>query len=159
MPNVVLVAGPRLAGPLRSGLTSVNVSVTHLEPDDADRLGAAVGASLILFASPPGRCPSPEMEAHAAGIPALHAWWDRAGGHVGPLVADGIGPCPSCLATQSAPMGHQGTRPLAAWVAATVALEVHAALRRRVTDLVASTLSWVVSDTGLAARRWDRRPD
>jgi hypothetical protein len=144
--DLVASAGRRAGDPARV-----------LSPDLARRSpGRSVGALAIML-WPPGAEPAIEAEHFADGDGALHAWWGRDSGEVGPYVAAGAGPCLTCVSAQRRVVedGHDDT--IAAWVAATVALQVRGLARIRKTEFVGISFLWSGRTAFTDTAGWDRR--
>lgn len=159
MASIVVLGSELRAGLIEAALGRARHPARCLSPDLAHRSPGQTADALAIMLWPPGLHPAVEAEHHAAGAGALHAWWDGSYAEVGPFVASGVGPCPSCLGARG-PLpqpGHDAA--LAAWVAATVTLTVRGLLALGGTTLAGTSLTWDTARPGIGTQLWRRRDE
>ncbi|AQX14792.1 hypothetical protein BCR15_02280 [Tessaracoccus lapidicaptus] len=155
-PTVVLIGPVDMTTPVEAALRRLPLRPATLTPAAAlRRPGWCVGAALTVFTSLPGAQPTLEAECYAHATGALHVTWDDESALVGPFVAPGYGPCPSCLAQPAHPRG-PGHDALAAWASAWTALHALAVVEGS-SDVVGASWAWQLGEPGLALKTWRRR--
>ncbi|HSO70783.1 MAG TPA: hypothetical protein VLQ67_14250 [Arachnia sp.] len=155
--QIAVVGTPTATRPLEAALRRAQLRSIPVEPAAALRSpGLISGCALAVFCSQPGTQPTLEAEVYAAKVGALHVAWDASAALVGPFVAPGHGPCPSCLAQASSPAGGGTHRALVSWASALAALQVRDVLRGS-TDLVGVGWAWRLEHPGLSLTSWTKQ--
>ena len=155
--QIAVVGTPTATRPVEAALRRAQLRSTPVEPAAALRSpGLISGCALTVFCSPPGTQPTLEAEVYAAKQGALHVAWDASAALVGPFVAPGHGPCPSCLAPASSRPGGGTHRALVSWASSLAALQVRDVLRGS-TDLVGVSWVWRLEHPGLSLTAWTRK--
>lgn len=155
--QIVVVGDPTATRPLEAALQRAQLRCSRVEPAAALRSpGMVSDCALTVFCSPPGTHTTLEAEVYAAESGAFHVTWDAGSALVGPFVAPGHGPCPSCLAHASSPAGGGTHRALVSWASSLAALQVRDVLRGG-TDLVGVSWVWRLAHPGLSLTAWTKR--
>lgn len=155
--DVAVIGLPDVTRPLAAALRRVQLLPRLFTPMAALRSpGCTAGAALTIFTGSPGRQPTLEAEVYTDGTGALHVAWDANTAEVGPFVTPGFGPCPACLARDTAP-GPGEHRALVAWASSWAALQALAIVDGS-TDLIGASWTWRLGAPGLGLVTWQRRP-